>query len=84
MPAADTTVEAARRQREVLAGKTADERSMMAVEMSEFVRQLVVDGIRSRQPGIGGDELALQLIERLHGRELAGAVARHLAAHRGS
>jgi hypothetical protein len=75
MPAADTTNEAARLQRQVLAGKTADERATMALEMSELVRQLVVDGIRRRHPNLGPDEVTLRLIERLHGRRLAAAVA---------
>lgn len=75
MPAADTTPEAARRQREVLAAKSPSERAEMALEMSELVRQLTIDGIRLRHPGISDDELQLQLIERLHGRALAQAVA---------
>lgn len=75
MPAADTTIEAARRQREVLASRTAAERAAMALEMSELVRQLVLDGIRLRQPDISPNEITLQLIERLHGPELAAAVA---------
>lgn len=75
MPAADTTIEAARRQRAVLASKTEAERAAMAFEMSELVRQLVLDGIRLRHPDAGPDELPLLLIERLHGQALASAVA---------
>jgi hypothetical protein len=81
MPAADTTIEAARRQREALAGTTASERATMAFEMSQLVRQLVIDGIRSRRPELSPDELALQLIERLHGKEMAAAVAASAAFH---
>ena len=75
MPAADTTIEAARLQRQVLAGKTAGQRAAMALEMSELLRQLVIDGIRLRHPDITADELTHRLIERLHGRDLATAVA---------
>lgn len=75
MPATDTTIEAARIQRQVLAGKTPEERAQMAFEMSELVRQLVMDGIRRRHPDLSEDEFRLKLIERLHGRELAAAVA---------
>ncbi len=73
--ATDTTIEAARMQRQALTGKTADERAQMAFEMSELVRQLVMDGIHRRHPDMSPDEFTLQLIERLHGRELATAVA---------
>ena len=75
MPATDTTVEAARMQRQILADKTADERAVMAFEMSELVRQLVVDGIHRRHPVISPSDFTLELIERLHGRKLAAAVA---------
>lgn len=75
MPAADTTREAARVQRQVLAGKTASERASIALQMSELMRQLVIDGIRLRHPDIPSDELRRRLIERLHGRDLATAVA---------
>ena len=81
MPAADTTIDAARRQREVLASKTVGERAAMALEMSELVRQLVIDGIRRRLPDIAPEALTLLLIERFHGRELAIAVAAS-SAHR--
>ncbi len=74
MPPADTTIEAARLQRQILASKTADERAAMAMEMSELVRQLVIDGIHLRHPAIAPNELTVKLIERLHGRELAEAV----------
>ncbi len=74
--AMDTSCDAVRLQRAVLRSKTGDERASMAVEMSELVRPITIDGIRRRSPHIGSDELALQLIERLHGAALARAVAR--------
>ena len=84
MPATDTTIEAARVQREVLANKTADERALIAFEMSELVRQLVVDGIHRRHPVISPDDFTLKLIDRLHGREVAAAVAASNVPHDGS
>jgi len=84
MPAADTTIDAARIQRAVIASKTPSERGAMALEMSELVRQLVIDGIRRRQPDISEGELSLQLIERLHGREVASAVAAAVASRHGT
>ena len=47
----------------------------MALEMSELLRQLVIDGIRLRHPDITSDELTRRLIERLHGRDVATAAA---------
>lgn len=75
MLAADTTTEAARVQRDAIARKTGSERAAMAFEMSELVRQLVLDGIRRREPQGSAADHALQLIERFHGRDIAAAVA---------
>jgi len=75
MPTGDTTVEASRVQRRALANKTSDERAQMALEMSELVRQLVMDGIQRRNPELTRQESRFQLIQRLHGSELAIAVA---------
>lgn len=47
----------------------------MALEMSEMVRDLTLEGILRRTPDIDGPELALALIERLHGPALAAKVA---------
>lgn len=47
----------------------------MAFEMSELMFQVTVDGIRRRFPELDEAEVALQLIERLHGPEVASAVA---------
>ena len=75
MRTGDTTVEASRVQRRALANKTADERAQMALEMSELVRQLVMDGIQSRNPELTQQESTFQLIERLHGSEMAIAAS---------
>lgn len=75
MPASDTTSEAARVQREVLASKSGAERASMVFEMSELVYRLTIDGIRRRHPDLDEAEVMLALIERMHGRELARAVA---------
>jgi hypothetical protein len=47
----------------------------MVVEMSEIVRQLVLDGLRHRHPDASEDELRLLLIERLHGPDVALDIA---------
>ena len=75
MRAADTTPEAARWQRAALAARSPEERAAMAVEMSEMIRQITLDGIRMRHPGLDSRAEQLELIERLHGRAVAEAVA---------
>ena len=74
--ALDTTSEAARIQRAVLRNKTGTERVAMTLEMSQLVRQIAIDGIGRRSPGLDRDELIARLIEELHGPAVAQAVAR--------
>jgi hypothetical protein len=81
--ASDTTIDAARRQRAIYASKSAEERATMALEMSQLVRELAMDGIRRRHPDIGPDEALLRLIERCHGQALADEVKASLAAQHG-
>lgn len=47
----------------------------MAFEMSELMFRVTIDGIRRRSPELDDAEIALRLIERLHGPEIALAVA---------
>ena len=75
MFASDTSADAARVQRSVLAGKSGDERTSMAFEMSELVYELTLDGIRRREPHLSGSDLTIALIERMHGPVVAQAVA---------
>lgn len=83
MPAADTTIDVARRQRAVIASKSPAERADMAIEMSRMVRELALEGIRRRHPGIGQRETMLRLVERLHGPALAEAVEASILPQRG-
>lgn len=83
MPSRDTTADAARIQRTVLASKTCGERAAIAFEMSELVFGLTVEGIRRRHPDLDEPALTLALIERLHGPALARAVADAGVAARG-
>jgi len=71
----DTSAEAASIQRDVIASKTGSQRTLMAFEVSELVRQVMIDGIRRRQPDLDGPGLTLALIERLHGPSVAAAIA---------
>ena len=84
MPAADTTIDVAKRQRSVLASKSPAERVAMVGEMSALVRELALEGIRRRHPGLRDDEVLIRLIERMHGRALAEIAQASLVARRGS
>ena len=81
---ADTTREAARVQRAALAARSPEERVDMVFEMSAMMRQRVLDGIQRRHPDITPEELQLRLIERLHGRSVASAVATSLEGQVGA
>lgn len=83
MPPGDTSIEVARRQREVYAAKSPSERVEMLVEMSAMVRELALEGVRRRSPELSPDEELVQLVERMHGPRLAQAAALHLRAQRG-
>jgi hypothetical protein len=54
---------------------------LAAVQLSEDVRTLMLDGLRGRNPGVSESELVLLLIDVWHGAE-AGAAARIVAAGR--
>lgn len=84
MPTADTTAEAAKAQRSAIASKEPSERTAMAFEMSELMYQIIVDGIRRREPNLAPEQLSLRLIERLHGPALARTVAASSALARAS
>lgn len=83
MSTLDTSIDVARRQRAVLASKSPTERVAMVEEMSALVRELALEGIARRHPGISDEEKLIRLIERLHGPELARAVDASFSARRG-
>jgi hypothetical protein len=54
-------------------------RAELAVEMSEDLRLVTIEGLRERHPGIDDRELHLLLVELWHGHEIAASVRRSLA-----
>ena len=75
----DTTTEAAAVQRAVWRRMGAEGRVALAIEMSEELRLVSLEGLRERHPEADDDQLVLLLIELWHGTN----VAREVAARRG-
>ena len=51
-----------------------ERRTELAVEMSEEIRAVTLDGLRDRHPGATEAEINLLLVELWHGPELAASV----------
>ena len=68
--AGDTSPDAARVQREIVARMTPDERLRMAFEASEFVRALALEGIAMRHPEYTPEQRKSALFTLLYGEEL--------------
>ncbi|NOX29275.1 MAG: hypothetical protein GXP35_04385 [Actinobacteria bacterium] len=79
MSADDTPSDVRDIQRSIWMARSGSERVGMAVEMNAMARSIAISGIRSRCPGISRSELEIELIERMHGPELAAEVKRSRA-----
>jgi len=58
-----------------------DRRSELAIEMSEDLRLVTLDGPSERHPAATDSELVLLLIELWHGPEIAGLVSSSTRSH---
>ena len=67
----DTAPEAWRRQVAALERLGPEGRVRAAIELSEAVRAIQLEGIRARHPGWSRREAVRHLVERLHGVRLA-------------
>jgi hypothetical protein len=67
---ADTTPEAARVQFEIYRRMSPDRRLELAFEMSQFLRDVVVAGVRSRHPEFSEEQVRLAVIRLTIGEEL--------------
>lgn len=63
----DTNPEAAAIQQEIFRRMTTPERLLLALEMSESMRNVAMAGLRSRQPELSEKELSRELIRIMHG-----------------
>jgi hypothetical protein len=62
----DTSPDARAKQLEVIFTKTEEQRILMALQMMDDVRQMVIDGIRSLEPGISEGELKVRFIQQYY------------------
>lgn len=67
----DTDEKSSRRYHELLRALAPHERLAQAVRLTKMVRELAVEGIRSRHPDAGPAELRVRLAVRLYGRDAA-------------
>ena len=67
---ADTTIEAARKQFEILRKLDAQTRIKMAFEMSNNLRQIVEDGVRNRHPDWDEETIRHRVLYLMIGKSL--------------
>jgi hypothetical protein len=68
---ADTTVEAARKQFEILRRLTPQKRALISFEISDNIRQNVIAGIKKLHPDFTDTEIKKELLRRTVGDELS-------------
>jgi len=68
---ADTTLEAARKQFEILRRLTPQKRALISFEISDNVRQNVIAGIKKLHPDFTDTEIKKELLRRTVGDELS-------------
>ena len=68
---ADTTLEAARKQFEILRRLTPQKRALISFEISDNVRQNVIAGIKKLHPYFTDTEIKNELLRRTVGEELS-------------
>ena len=75
MHLADTAPEARRRQLDVYRAMRPQQRVEQALALSEEVRRIAMDGIRSRNPAFDDEQVRGELLRILYGAGLAGKLA---------
>jgi len=68
---ADTNSDVRRRQIDVYRGMAPHQRVEVALELSEQVREIAIDGIRSRNPALNDAQVHREWLRLLHGPQLA-------------
>jgi len=72
---ADTTIEAARKQFEILQNMTGEQRMEIAFELSDKARQELIADIKKQNPDFREQQVKLEIIRRCYGEKLAQEVA---------
>ena len=65
----DTTPEARKKQIEVILSKSMQERLLMGLEMMEEMRQITLNSIRLKNPGISETELKVEFVKRYYSKD---------------
>jgi len=68
---ADTTVEAMRKQFEILRRLTPQKRALISFEISDNIRQIVIAGIKKLHPDFTDTQIKKELLRRTVGDELS-------------
>ncbi len=71
----DTTIEAARKQFEILRRLGPEARAKMAFEMSDKARQELIADIKKQNPDFTEQQVKLEIIRRCYGEKLTQEVA---------
>lgn len=67
----DTSIEARKKQFEVIFSKSKEERLLMGLQMMEDVRQMVMTGIRKQNPHLSEADLKIEFIKRYYKNDLS-------------
>jgi hypothetical protein len=71
----DTTIDALRKQFEILQNMTGEQRLEIAFELSEKVRQELIADIKKQNPDFTEQQVKLEVIRRCYGEKLAQEIA---------
>lgn len=71
----DTTPEAHKRQVEILRKLSPERKALMAMELTDNIRQIAVEGIRSRHPEFNEKQIMRELLRMIVGDELFQKIA---------
>jgi hypothetical protein len=66
----DTTLEAHKKQIEILRKLSPERRALISLELSDNVRQIAIDGIRRMHPEFTETQIKRELLRRIVGDEL--------------
>jgi hypothetical protein len=66
----DTTIEAARKQIEILRKMSSQKRALISFELSDNVRQIAIAGIKKLHPDFTDSQIKMELLRRTVGDEL--------------
>jgi len=66
----DTTVEAAKKQVEILRRLSPEKRALISFDLSDNVRQNVIAGIKKLHPDFTDTQIKMELLRRMVGNEL--------------